>query len=655
MKKTAKWLLLGLATGSLVCGLSACGGGVPEGYTGFVAGYDDEVVFGDTVNLDEYVDFVKYTGKKYVSGDAAASLNDYADYTLTLVKGEETIDLTDLPVFEVSSTMVTPGEWTIKYTVTQAECAYQGTYETKLTILAYPITAEISPTATNTIKYYKDSLVYSEYFDELRLLVNSYWEYTATMKDVTVDGAKQDLTGTDSYTFNNLGEHVFTMLITNEGGQTYESPVTLNVQFDPADTEGEGAVFIGDAASTKKFKIALDHEVTDVKINNKAIEATAVTGGIEIVESALYPYAGANTVTFKNGAGEIEGYNLTVMTQEAGVVRSIGEALTPVVTENIGQAGNKAVGVVLNEDRADKNVTYIEINGAYLKYVFETVGSDFFTFDMYLSAPYLRSVRESNGNNFYLTGYNNNSDPKDFMTGQKIGDYYRYSILYTKEAYDNVLKMKNVDSKLMLLWTMSAVTITPDSTDQKKGTFEPTYLPTDYVYLDNFKVGEYSAVVDFANGSAEGGVFLDGRTSHNSLGNAVVAFGSDYAYQVCVNNANGKVHGIRKEYLTWVFDVYGADKLTFKVYMPDDISDAGYESNMFRLVYNTKFDGNVIANLTHVYDATTHCFTVTMTKDQWQAYDPATQTGFLNIAYRMPGFSYGDFVYFDDFVAVKNA
>ena len=121
MMKIKKWLqlsMLGAAIGLSAMALGACSK-VPEGYTGFVEGYDNEVVLGEEMSLDEYIDFVQLDPE---TGEWELSLFDstykYAEYTLTLSKGDTVIDLTGKTYWEIGDE-ASPGDWTLTYQITE--------------------------------------------------------------------------------------------------------------------------------------------------------------------------------------------------------------------------------------------------------------------------------------------------------------------------------------------------------------------------------------------------------------------------------------------------------------------------------------------------------------------------------------------------------
>ena len=173
----------------------------------FNEGYLDEIVLGEPIMYDEYVD---------------PSLTD--DYTLILTYDEtgEERDLKQL----VQWTTDKPGTYTLTYTVKRGP--YKGTISTKIEVVVSKATWKYS---NPTFNYRAGEKMSFNYFErQLNIAVHSYYEYTFFVEKVSYNGKTEDLRDKTSYTFPEHGNYTFTFGIETEDGQTLTADHAINVR-----------------------------------------------------------------------------------------------------------------------------------------------------------------------------------------------------------------------------------------------------------------------------------------------------------------------------------------------------------------------------------------------------------------------------------------
>ena len=173
----------------------------------FNEGYLDEIVLGEPIMYDEYVD---------------PSLTD--DYTLILTYDEtgEERDLKQL----VQWTTDKPGTYTLTYTVKSGP--YKGTISTKIEVVVSKATWKYS---NPTFNYRAGEKMSFNYFErQLNIAVHSYYEYTFFVEKVSYNGKTEDLRDKTSYTFPEHGNYTFTFGIETEDGQTLTADHAINVR-----------------------------------------------------------------------------------------------------------------------------------------------------------------------------------------------------------------------------------------------------------------------------------------------------------------------------------------------------------------------------------------------------------------------------------------
>ena len=219
MKKFWLAILASLTFGSLALGATACSiGGNVEDETKlmFNEGYLEEIVLGDPIMLDEYVD---------------PFLTD--DYTLTLTC-DETGEERDLKKMWQWTTDK-PGTYTITYTVNSGE--YAGTITTKVNVIVPNVTWQYS---TPTLVYRAgDTMYFNSLKRNLNIMVKSYYKYDFFVKSVSYNDQKEYLTGMNSYTFLEEGTYTFTFGIKTEDGQSMTADQKVTVR--PQQVLAEGA------------------------------------------------------------------------------------------------------------------------------------------------------------------------------------------------------------------------------------------------------------------------------------------------------------------------------------------------------------------------------------------------------------------------------
>lgn len=173
----------------------------------FNEGYLEEVVLGDPIMLDEYID-PEFT----------------SDYTAILTC-DETGKERDLKTLGQWTTDK-PGTYTLTYTVNSGE--YKGTITTKITVVVPEVEWQYS---RPTLVYRAgDTMEFNLLKRNLNLLVKSYYDYTFYVKSVMVNEKKIDVSDQTSYTFAEEGEHVVTFAIKTEDGQELFADQVISVR-----------------------------------------------------------------------------------------------------------------------------------------------------------------------------------------------------------------------------------------------------------------------------------------------------------------------------------------------------------------------------------------------------------------------------------------
>lgn len=212
MKKI--WMMI-LACMTFLClGLVASCAPTPK--LAFNEGYLEEVLLGDPIMLDEYID---------------PALTD--DYTAILTC-DETGEDRDLKMLGQWTTDK-PGTYTLTYTVNSGE--YKGTVTAKIKVVAPDVEWQYS---RPTLVYRAgDTMEFNLLKRNLNLLVKSYYDYTFYVKSVQVNGVVTDVSNQTSYTFKEEGEHVVTFAIKTEDGQELSANQKITVR--PQQVLAEGA------------------------------------------------------------------------------------------------------------------------------------------------------------------------------------------------------------------------------------------------------------------------------------------------------------------------------------------------------------------------------------------------------------------------------
>ena len=213
MKKIWLAILASLTFGSLAVGATSCsmmgGSSVSEDTTKlmFNEGYLEEVVLGEPIMLDEYID---------------PFLTD--DYSATLIC-DETGQERDLKMMGQWTTDK-PGTYTIVYTVNSGD--YADTISTKVEVIVPNVTWQYS----NPTLVYRagDTMMFNALKRSLNLVVKSYYDYEFSLKAVSYNGQKEYLKGMNSYTFPEEGTYTFTFGIKTEDGQELWADQKISVR-----------------------------------------------------------------------------------------------------------------------------------------------------------------------------------------------------------------------------------------------------------------------------------------------------------------------------------------------------------------------------------------------------------------------------------------
>ncbi len=205
MKKFLVALLATLSIGCMALGASACS--FDKTKLAFNEEYLQEIVLGDPITLDEYID--------------PMLTNDYTAILTCDETGQER-DLKEL----VQWTTDKPGTYTLTYTVNSG--AYKGTISTKL----YVVIAEAEWAYSNPTLAYRagDTISFNYLKRELNIFVESYYGYESYIKEVTHDGVVEDVSEQTSYTFSEYGDYAFLFGVKTKDGQVLEATHTISVR-----------------------------------------------------------------------------------------------------------------------------------------------------------------------------------------------------------------------------------------------------------------------------------------------------------------------------------------------------------------------------------------------------------------------------------------
>lgn len=208
MQKTKKGVLIiatGLCVGSL-CFAAGCKKGTgPQ----FLEGAYTEVVLGESVLIDEFVDF----GEE----------EDY-DFTITDVNGESS-SYASLPMWTPEEI----GVHTMTYTINSGKNKGTATYEVE--VVPYDIEWEFDNAQSITVQRGEPIVFDTLINGVMNMSVQSYCDYEVKMVSVTVDGVKTEFTDETSYTPTSLSDHVFRFRVTTEDGQKKEATVIIHIQY----------------------------------------------------------------------------------------------------------------------------------------------------------------------------------------------------------------------------------------------------------------------------------------------------------------------------------------------------------------------------------------------------------------------------------------
>lgn len=209
MKRSKKILVSIFTCFAAFSMFAACGKG--DGPL-FLKGILKEIEYGESILLDEYIDYV-----------------DDSEFTITVTgpNGYEQ-DLTSYAAWAAPA----PGVYTITYTVAEGE--NEGSNSFDLTVVAPEIQAEYT---LQDPKYVKgETIIFNDYFETLNLYVDSYYSYTTIMESVTVGETTKDVSTATTYTFTEAGTHTFKFRIQSEDGQIVRGSEDITVYGWDGDT-----------------------------------------------------------------------------------------------------------------------------------------------------------------------------------------------------------------------------------------------------------------------------------------------------------------------------------------------------------------------------------------------------------------------------------
>ncbi len=205
-KRTLKYLLVSILS-ALCCLFIGIGCGESNsGFTGFLKGYREYINLGESVIMEEFIDYV-----------------DDSDYKITLILGEEEKDYTDRAIW----TPEDPGEWTVKYEVSSGK--NEGTYTCTVEVKVPTINYQMSITSENVTFEKGETMQFTSFIDSLNVFVSSFYPSEMEMQSVRHNGELTDLKNESQYTFTDRGLYYFTFHVNSTDGQTKKAIVEVKV------------------------------------------------------------------------------------------------------------------------------------------------------------------------------------------------------------------------------------------------------------------------------------------------------------------------------------------------------------------------------------------------------------------------------------------
>jgi hypothetical protein len=278
-------------------------------------------------------------------------------------------------------------------------------------------------------------------------------------------------------------------------------------------------------------------------------------------------------------------------------------------------------------------------NPYFLTAIFEG-GAEYFTFDLICNLKYLRFAREGGGylkdddsgeykhSNTYLVAEANDTGFAEATETIKFEGktLYRFSLIYRRAAWLAISNNGQADpseyfSTVAFDWSSEVNTTKKYENSSKQEAFEQVSQNVGLAYIDNVAIGAGSSDdITFADGNASGNLILN--RAGTSCGAAdVVKYGDDYALKVVTMTkckSNTTAFGMELSYLHQVFNVAGADALTFKVYLEDTekVDKVKLWFSGFGSIGGTmtRVDGDQLAS---TYDEEAKMYTFTLTKETY--------------------------------------
>ena len=173
----------------------------------FLLGIDKEIEIGDSIVLEEYINYVTDGGYSIV---ITTSEGYFCDVTNKKAWAPEV-----------------PGTYTITYTVTGG--VNEGVNAFDLVVGVPELTWEY--TFVNKIYDTGEDLVFEDYFDQMNISAASYYPWKMVMDSVTVGDETTVLSEETSWTFTQAIPHVFEFHIETEDGQRRGLSQFINVRY----------------------------------------------------------------------------------------------------------------------------------------------------------------------------------------------------------------------------------------------------------------------------------------------------------------------------------------------------------------------------------------------------------------------------------------
>lgn len=234
---------------------------------------------GDTVVLDEYIDYVTD-----------------GEYTIKAIKGELNSNLSKRKSWEPSE----PGEWTIEYKINGGK--HKGEYSIELNVVAPKLGLVYTVTNDNSTAELGTTLNFETFFSTsgINVTIDSWYENcTVKMESVLIDGERTYFTENDtSFTFTKRTNHYFRFVAESPDGQKKTGVVEVKVVYtDPVAQQfitNNNVKVYGYGEFDKNLKLTLNSGTHSSGFSNNDIPYIAYNGNYGVGSFVKFDFTGNN-------------------------------------------------------------------------------------------------------------------------------------------------------------------------------------------------------------------------------------------------------------------------------------------------------------------------------------------------------------------------